>query len=218
MLPTFQNTALFQTALTHRSALNESDAKESNERLEFLGDAVLELAVTDFLYKRFPEATEGEMTAYRSALVKTTTLATISKELGIHTLLKLSKGEERSGGRENTGLLADLFEAVTGALYLDQGYEAAAHFIAENVFPKLSRVISGELYKDYKTTLQELVQSKGQGTPTYETIAENGPDHAKTFTVEVLVDGNALATGTGKSKQDASQAAAREALEEMKNP
>ncbi len=213
MLPPFQSDALFQTALTHRSALNETTAPESNERLEFLGDAVLELATTKFLYDRFPEATEGVMTSYRAALVKTTTLATVAKELGLHQLLKMSNGEERSGGRENQGLLADTFEAVLGALYLDQGYEACVLFLEKQLFPRFDGILKDETYKDYKTTLQELVQSRGSSTPTYSTVNETGPDHMKTFTVEVRVDGQPLGLGVGKSKQDASQAAAKQALE-----
>lgn len=217
MLPTLHNDALFQTALTHRSALNETTAKESNERLEFLGDAVIELIITEFLYAKFPESQEGVMTNYRAALVKTTTLAAVAKELGLDKILKMSKGEERSGGRENVGLLADTFEAVTGALYLDQGYTAAKDFVGTHLFHRVDQVLSGQLYKDYKTTLQELVQSQGKGTPVYNTVGESGPDHQKTFTVEVNVDGATLSNGTGKSKQDASQDAARRALEEMGN-
>jgi ribonuclease III len=215
MLPAFIRQDLLSTALTHRSALNESTARESNERLEFLGDAVLELVTTEFLYARFPTEPEGVLTSYRAALVKTTTLAIVAKELGLDKVLKISKGEERSGGRENIGLLADTFEAVAGALYLDQGYEIAKTFILTHVLSKVDQVVTQKLYKDYKTSLQELVQSKGKATPIYETIEESGPDHLKTFTVQVLVDAQALGTGTGRSKQDASQEAARAALEKI---
>ncbi|MEP7167391.1 MAG: ribonuclease III [Candidatus Woesebacteria bacterium] len=217
MLPTFIRQDLLSTALTHRSALNESTATESNERLEFLGDAVLELVTTEFLYAKFPSEPEGMLTSYRAALVKTTTLAVVAKELGLDQLLKISKGEERSGGRDNVGLLADTFEAFTGALYLDQGYEAAKVFISTNLLPKVDQVVTQKLYKDYKTSLQEQVQSQGQGTPIYETIEESGPDHLKVFTVQVLVDQNILGAGTGRNKQDASQEAARAALEKMKD-
>lgn len=215
MLPHFSSQDLLSTALTHKSALNESPATESNERLEFLGDAVLELVITEFLYAKFPKQQEGVLTSYRAALVKTTTLAVVARELGLHTMLKMSKGEERSGGRENSSLLADTFEAVVGALYLDQGYSACKDFIGKSLFHRADEVVTGKLYKDYKTTLQELIQAEGKSTPTYVTIAESGPDHQKTFTVEVRVDDSALGTGSGKSKQDASQDAARRALEEM---
>jgi len=215
MIPTFKDPALLSTALVHRSALNELHGSVSNERFEFLGDAVLELVTTVFLFEKFPDEPEGVLTSYRAALVKTTTLAVVAKELGLDKMLKMSKGEERSGGRENIGMLADTFEAVTGALYLDQGYDAAKEFISTSLLPRVTEIVSSKLYKDYKTNLQELVQSQGKSTPEYKTIDESGPDHLKTFTVEVHVDGTALGTGLGKSKQDASQEAARVALEKM---
>lgn len=216
MVPTFANPSLFETALIHRSALNETGAASSNERLEFLGDAVLELITTRWLYDRFPDEQEGTLTSFRAALVKTTTLSLVAKELGLDTLLKMSRGEERSGGRENQGLLADTFEAVTGALYLDQGLDKTREFLESNLFPHFDSILREETYKDYKTTLQELVQSKGSSTPLYRTVGESGPDHQKTFSIEVLVDGKVIGAGTGKSKQDASQDAARDALEKMR--
>lgn len=215
MLPTFHSLPLLHTAFTHRSALNESDMTESNERLEFLGDAVLELATTEFLYQTFPKANEGEMTSYRAALVKTTTLAQVALALGLDERLQMSKGEERSGGRQNQSLLADTFEAVLGALYLDQGYTSCVTFLAEHLFPRFDQILSENSYKDYKTTLQELVQSQGRGTPVYHTVREEGPDHLKVFTVEVHIDGQPLGSGEGKSKQDASQVAAQQALEKI---
>lgn len=217
MIPVFKNQSLLENALVHRSALNELHGSTSNERLEFLGDAVLELVTTVFLYERFPQEAEGVLTSYRAALVKTTTLATVTKELGLDKMLKMSKGEERSGGRENIGMLADTFEAVTGALYLDQGYDAARDFIAASLFPKVDEIIADKLYKDYKTNLQELVQSQGKSTPEYRTVEESGPDHLKVFTVQVMVGDDVLGSGAGKSKQDASQEAARVALERIKN-
>ncbi len=216
MIPTFRDPSLLENALIHRSALNELHGSTSNERLEFLGDAVLELVTTTFLYERFPNEQEGVLTSYRAALVKTTTLAIVAKELGLDAMLKMSKGEERSGGRENSGMLADTFEAVTGALYLDQGYDACKTFISASLLPKVDEIITSKLYKDYKTNLQELVQSQGKSTPQYQTTDESGPDHLKIFTVEVTVDGESLGQGEGKSKQDASQEAARVALEKMK--
>ncbi|MBP9700241.1 ribonuclease III [Candidatus Woesebacteria bacterium] len=217
MLPVFQSEDLYQTALVHRSFLNETDSTESNERLEFLGDAVLELATTQFLYAAYPNANEGVMTSYRAALVKTVTLAQVAKELGLDQELKMSKGEERSGGRENPSLLADTFEAVLGALYLDQGFDVCVTFLQDALFPRFDQILKDETYKDYKTTLQELVQAQGKSTPIYVTVNETGPDHLKTFTVEVRIDGEAIGSGVGKSKQDASQEAAKLALEKLGN-
>lgn len=215
MIPAFLDQSLFARACVHRSALNEQGVTESNERLEFLGDAVLELITTEYLYAQFPQEQEGVLTNYRAALVKTTTLAGVAKELGLDAAIRMSKGEERSGGRENVGLLADVFEAVCGALYLDQGYEAVKSFLTTHLFPKTQAMLAGELYKDYKTRLQELIQSKGQPTPLYETIQESGPDHLKVFTVAARVGEAVVGQGEGKNKQDASQAAAQDALEKM---
>ncbi|HCC84396.1 MAG TPA: ribonuclease III, partial [Candidatus Pacebacteria bacterium] len=162
-LPAFRQPQLLMTALSHRSSLNErssgTTAKESNERLEFLGDAVLELATTQFLYDRFPTEPEGVLTAYRSALVKTTTLAEVARELGLGEKLYLSKGEEATGGRANAGLLADVTEAVIGALYLDQGLEAVITFLKTHLFGKFDDILQQELYRDHKSQLQELVQA-----------------------------------------------------------
>jgi len=214
-LPTFQNPALLTNALTHRSALNEhlSTSLESNERLEFLGDAVLELATTKFLFAEMPDEQEGMLTAYRSALVKTTTLADVAIELGLGEQLFMSKGEEASGGRQNTGLLANTVEAVIGALYLDQGFDAAYAFIEKHIFPRLDEIKQKKLYKDAKSQLQEYVQSKGLAAPDYVVIEESGPDHDREFTVKVLIDGLEAGRGKGKSKQLAQQAAAQSVLE-----
>ncbi len=219
MLPNFNNSLLLETALTHRSALNEniSQAKESNERLEFLGDAILELATTEFLFEKFPKEPEGVLTAYRSALVKTTTLAEVALEIGLGEKLFMSKGEEATGGRNNPGLLADTTEAIIGAIYLDQGYEVVKSFLESNLFNKFDTIKEQKLYKDAKSQLQEVVQSKGFEAPIYEVIREEGPDHDKEFTVEVLVDGKPTGTGVGKSKQLAQQAAAQQALENLDN-
>lgn len=216
MLPKFNDQKLLITALSHRSSLNESSsgttAKESYERFEFLGDAVLELATTEFLFAEFPKDPEGILTAYRSSLVKTTTLAQVARELGLGEKMFMSKGEEATGGRENDGLLADVFEAVTGALYLDQGFEAVKEFLAEYLFPKFAEIKSKKLYRDSKSLLQEVVQAKGLPTPSYEVINEEGPDHDKTFTIEVRVNDKVVGQGVGKSKQLAQQEAASQAL------
>lgn len=214
MLPSFINQDLLTTALTHRSALNEhiSDSTESNERLEFLGDAVLELITTQFLFHTCPDDPEGVLTAYRSALVKTTTLAEVAAELGLGEQLYMSRGEEATGGRQNQGLLADTFEAVIGALFLDQGLEVVRRFLDDHLFPKFPTIRQQKLYRDAKSHLQELVQAQGHGTPDYQVIKEEGPDHDKQFTVEVKVSNKVVGSGVGKSKQLAQQAAAEEAL------
>ncbi|HOI05383.1 MAG TPA: ribonuclease III, partial [Candidatus Woesebacteria bacterium] len=191
MLPEFKNQDLLITALTHRSALNEKEqsgttASESNERLEFLGDAVLELASTIFLYHERPTDAEGMLTTYRSALVRTETLAELAKELGLDQRMYLSKGEEAGGGRDNPGLLADLLEAVIGALYLDQGFRVVQDFLGQVLFPKFSEILASKAYRDQKSLLQEVVQARSLPTPAYRVIKEEGPDHNKTFTVEVL--------------------------------
>lgn len=216
MLPQFRNQNLLITALTHRSALNEriSTSPESNERLEFLGDAVLELATTEFLFAQFPTKPEGELTAYRSALVKTTTLAEVATKLELGEKLLMSRGEEASGGRRNTSLLADTFEAVVGALYLDQGFEPATAFLKEHLFTHVEAMLAQKLYRDPKSQLQEAVQAQGFEAPAYEVVSEVGPDHDKLFTVTVLVAGRPSGTGTGKSKQLAQQEAAKKALEQ----
>ncbi|SRR5258708_2962458 len=215
-LPTFHNQDLLTTALTHRSALNEhlSTSSESNERLEFLGDAVLELITTKFLFSRLPHEQEGMLTAYRSALVKTTTLAAVSKSLNLGEKLFMSHGEEASGGRHNTGLLANALEAFIGGLYLDQGLDAVEVFLQEHLFPKFPEIQAKRLYKDAKSQLQELVQSKGMGAPEYIVIDESGPDHDRIFTVKVLIGNKEAGTGRGKSKQLAQQDAAQAVLEQ----
>jgi ribonuclease-3 len=178
-----------------------------------LGDAVLELVATEFLYSKFPNEPEGTLTAYRSALVKTTSLATVASKLGLGELLKLSKGEEATGGRSNPSLLADTLEAVIGAIYLDQGFAAATAFLEEHLFTSLDAILEHRLYKDPKSELQERVQAKGLDTPNYQVVSESGPDHNKEFKVSVYVGNSLAGSGFGKSKQQAQQAAAQEALQ-----
>ncbi len=219
-LPAFTNQQLLITALSHRSSLNEKSvsgttATESNERLEFLGDAVLELAVTEYLYAAYPTEPEGKMTAYRSALVKTTSLAEMARELELGKAMYMSKGEEATGGRQNESLLADTTEAVIGALYLDQGYDAVVKFLEKHLYPKFTEILKNKLYKDHKSLLQELVQAKGLPTPAYEVTQEVWPDHDKEFTVVVKIADAIKGTGMGKNKQQAQQQAALEALKEF---
>lgn len=212
-----KNQELLAQALTHRSFLNENqEASAHNERLEFLGDAVLELAVSKYLYENYPDKPEGELTAYRAALVKTGTLAKTAKTLDLGGQLRLSKGEELSGGRQNLSLLANTFEAVVGAIYLDQGFEAAYGFLGEHLFPQIGEIIKLKLFKDYKSSLQELVQAKGADSPIYVVKGESGPDHEKSFNVAVVVDGTEMGSGTGRSKQQAQQHAAKAALEKYR--
>jgi ribonuclease III len=209
-----KNPTLLEEALTHRSFLNENKlAQHHNERLEFLGDAVLELAVSEYLFAEFPDKPEGDLTAYRAALVRTTSLAETAATLGLGDNLKMSKGEELSGGRSNPSLLANTFEAILGALYLDRGYSEVVSFLAEHLFPKLTTIIRTKAFKDYKSSLQEIVQAQGHPSPEYIVLSEAGPDHDKSFTVAVKIAGKIVTHGTGKSKQTAQQMAARDALE-----
>jgi len=217
MLPKFKDELLLENAMTHRSALNEnvSQSNRSNERLEFLGDAVLELATTNFLYEEYPHEPEGVLTAYRSALVKTTTLAEVAAELNLGEKLYLSKGEEATGGRTNPVILADTTEALIGALYLDQGYEAVKKFLEQFLFGKFEQIKKDKSYRDAKSLLQETVQSQGHPAPVYQVLEEDGPDHDKQFKVEVLVSDKSAGTGSGKSKQAAQQEAASAALKKF---
>ncbi|MFZ1987468.1 MAG: ribonuclease III [Minisyncoccia bacterium] len=212
---TFKKLDLLVEALTHRSYLNEHrGAKQShNERLEFLGDAVLELASTRFLFDKFPLKPEGELTAYRAALVNTYSLAAVAEGLGINDMLLLSKGEARDTGRARQIILANAFEAILGALYLDQGYEAVDAFLAKHLFPKIDDVIQNRAWQDAKSRFQESAQDKKGITPLYKTISEVGPDHDKHFTVGVFLGEKEIAQGTGKSKQDAEQSAAQAGLD-----
>lgn len=210
----FSDKLLLETSVTHRSYLNEHrEIPEHNERLEFLGDAVLELIVSDYLYKEFLDRAEGELTSFRSALVRTDSLAESAKKLRIGEFLRLSKGEEDSGGREKDYLLANAFEAVLGAIYLDKGYEEAKNFIYRTLIPKLGEIVEYRLDIDNKTRIQELAQSEYKTTPTYEVINEEGPDHDKTFTVVVKIDDKIIGEGTGSSKQKAEERAAEVGIE-----
>jgi ribonuclease-3 len=213
-LPTFGNSALLVTALTHRSALNEksSSSTESNERLEFLGDAVLELIVTEFLYEKYPHHNEGDLTAYRSALVNAVTLGEVASSLGINDLMLLSKGEAKDAHRARSSILADAYEAVVGAIYLDQGYEVVRDFVAKTVLIKTDDIVRKGLHKDAKSLVQEKAQEKYSATPVYKVISEEGPDHDKLFSVAIYFAEEQIAEGKGKSKQEAETSAAREAL------
>ncbi|MBQ3296558.1 ribonuclease III [Candidatus Saccharibacteria bacterium] len=209
----FNDIGLLVTALTHRSYMNEHQktAREHNERLEYLGDAVLELVTSDFLYRNY-DYPEGVMTALRAALVRTESIGEAGKELGYEPLVRLSKGEQKGTERAHESILADCFEAVIGAIYLDQGYEVAREFIAKHILTKIDTVLKEESWRDPKSYMQELAQKNDGFTPTYRTLKEEGPDHNKTFTVGVYVDGNLRGTGVGHSKQEAQTEAAREGI------
>lgn len=213
---TFNDSELLRQAFTHRSYLNEHRGEVSthNERLEFLGDAVLELVVTHFLYEKFPTHPEGDLTAYRAALVNAVTLSEVASKIGMNDYLLLSKGEAKDTGRARGILLANAIEALIGAIYLDQGYDVAHTFIERHLFPKIDEIIQKKLWRDPKSTLQEKVQEVEGATPHYSVIRETGPDHDKQFIVGVYMRENLLAQGSGKSKQEAEQDAARNALEE----
>lgn len=212
----FTDQDLLQQVFIHRSYLNEhrSSGLEHNERLEFLGDAVLELVVTEYLYRTYPNP-EGELTTWRSALVKGETLADIAKELNFPEYILLSRGEIKSGGKHKNLLLANAFEALIGALYLDKGYEASAEFISRWVLSRLDNILENHLFIDPKSRLQEYTQQHFGHTPGYEVIEESGPDHAKEFTVEVRAGQKVLGRGTGSSKQGAQIAAAETALTQL---
>jgi ribonuclease III len=204
---------VYKTAFTHRSYLNEAtDAKESNERLEFLGDSVLSLIVSTILYHKRPGDAEGDLTNLRSYIVKTPSLSRASAELELGKHLRMSKGEELSGGRSNTQLLANTYEALLGAIYIDQGIEAATNFVIETLVPLFEEEIEKGPPKDAKSLLQEVTQEKTKQSPKYKILDTTGPDHAKIFTVGVFVQGNQIGSGTGLSKQVAEEAAAAEAL------
>lgn len=208
----FKDKKLFDLALTHRSWVNEhKGVRTSNERLEFLGDAVLEFIVSKELFKKFPDKEEGYLTALRANIVNTVSLAELAKKLKLGSILYLSKGEEESGGRTNPSLLADTVEAIIGAIFIDRGLLDAEKFISENLLSDLDKR-SEEPLKDSKSLLQERVQSQSLPAPKYQVIEESGPDHDKKFVIEVVVSGEVWGRGEGKSKSLAEQEAAKDAL------
>lgn len=215
-IPEINNKKLLEEALTHRSFLNEVKEKvPSNERLEFLGDSILSFVVSNYLFTKYPDFNEGKLTNLRSLLVNTKMLATLAKECDLGARLRLSKGEEESGGRNNQSLLADTFEAYIGALFIDQGIEAAKEFIMTTVIPEADEFLEKNMLKDPKSRFQEYVQSKKQGSPHYKVTLEEGPAHARKFTVGVYVNEELLGEGSGKSKQEAEEEAASNALQKL---
>ena len=215
-LPKLKNKKLFEEAFTHRSYLNEAKLKiASNERLEFLGDSIISFVVSNYLYSKYPDFDEGNLTNLRSLMVNTKSLSEIARELNMGQLLKLSKGEEESKGRENATLLENSFEAYVGALFLDQGMANVIKFLESSMFPKIQELVNKKAFKDPKSLLQEKVQAKKHSSPLYRVLKETGPAHAKTFRVGVFIDGKMLGEGSGRSKQIAEESAAQRALEAM---
>ncbi|MFQ5577693.1 MAG: ribonuclease III [Anaerolineae bacterium] len=216
---TFNDKTLLQRALTHRSYLNENPdyLLEDNERLEFLGDAVLDFITGEYLYHRFPEKREGELTSLRSALVRTETLAKFAQQIGLGRHLYLGRGEEESGGRNRPALLCGAFEALVGAIYLDQTLSRVTKFIIPLIKPEVKEILATQSYRDSKSLFQELAQGWRKITPIYKTIAEAGPDHAKEFIVGAYLDDACYGQGSGPNKQQAAQAAAQAALNRLQS-
>jgi ribonuclease III len=212
----FKDRKTLEIVFVHKSYINETSDKSlgHNERLEFLGDAVLELVVTEFLYKNYPHD-EGELTNWRSALVKGAHLATVAKELNLGEYLTLSHGEEKSGGREKNYILANTFEALLGAIYLEHGYEVSHEFIDKFLLIYLEEILEKNLHVDAKSQFQELAQAKEDTTPVYKLQEDHGPDHAKEFIMAAYIGERKIAEGRGSSKQKAEQRAAENALEEL---
>lgn len=211
----FKNKELLKQAFIHRSYLNENSGTglSHNERLEFLGDAVLELVTTEELFRRFSDKSEGELTAIRAAMVNTNSISEAATNLSMNDYLLLSKGEAKDTGKAREYILANTFEALIGAIYLDRGYEDAEKFIEKSLFTKIETIISKKLWRDSKSLVQEKAQEVLGVTPRYEVLEESGPDHDKNFAIGIFFGQNLAGKGTGKSKQEAEQSAARKALE-----
>lgn len=211
----FSNKKLLEQAFIHRSYINENSGLKisHNERLEFLGDAVLELSVTDYLYRAYPNCDEGELTAYRSALVNANIISEVAAGLNMNEYLLLSKGESKDTGKARSYILANTYEAYLGALYLDQGYSSCDMFIKNTLITRLDEIVKNKLWRDAKSLVQEKSQEYFNVTPAYKVIHESGPDHDKHFTIGIFFGNDRIAEGKGKSKQEAEQVAARNALE-----
>lgn len=213
---TFSNLYLLNRALTHRSFLNEHDEViGDNERLEFLGDAVLDFLVAAWLYKHYPEKAEGELTRLRSALVRTEQLAEFAKAINLGAAMRLGRGERQAGGAQRDVLLCATFEALIAAIYLEAGLPAVIDFVEPMLKPAAEQILMLQRDQDPKSQLQEFAQSRGLGTPQYRTTKAHGPEHAKTFEVEVLISGEVYGCGVGHSKQQAAKVAARDALDKL---
>ncbi|QHE52160.1 ribonuclease III [Pontibacillus sp. HMF3514] len=212
----FNNESLLEQAFTHSSYVNEHRTKEydDNERLEFLGDAVLELAISQYLYRKHPDMSEGELTKFRASIVCEASLVRFANDLNFSELIYLGKGEEMTGGRERPALLADVFEAFIGALYLDRDFQTVIRFLEEFVYPKIKKGAFSHAM-DYKSQLQEVVQREKNGVIEYEIVEEKGPAHNREFVAHVFIQGDRAGIGLGRTKKEAEQSAAKEALDEF---
>ncbi|MFQ5560782.1 MAG: ribonuclease III [Nitrospinota bacterium] len=214
----FKNPALLINSLTHKSYVNETSAcgLRDNERLEFFGDAVLGLVISDFLFHKMPKCSEGELSKIRAGVVSEASLASIAASLGIGPCLRLGHGEENSGGRSKNSLLANAFEALIAALYIDAGYDQTYEILTVLLENKIEGFKSDETLKDFKSAVQELVQVKKYSLPVYRLARETGPDHQKRFHMELVIDGEVCGYGYGRNKKEAEQMAAKDALEKRK--
>lgn len=210
----YNNITLLQRALTHSSYANESHTRD-NERLEFLGDSVLSVIVSDYIFNKMKDVDEGDLTKFRATLVCEQSLAEIAEKISLNELIFLGKGEERTGGRKRPSVISDAFEAVLASIYLDAGFAAAQKWLLNLMGERIEKVLSGEYYSDYKTTLQEIIQKDGKGSVSYKTIKEEGKEHDKQFTVQVIINGESKNIASGHSKKLAEQAAAKAAITEM---
>lgn len=211
----FKNTDLLRNALTHSSYINEGKSAqiENNERLEFLGDAMLDAVISDYLYKRLNRVEEGDLTKLRAVIVCERSLAAYGMKVSIGNYLRLGKGEENSGGRKRGSILADAMEAVIGAIYLDGGWDEVQDFVIRTFSNLIEDALSGKLHMDYKTEIQEKLQARGEAEISYVIEREEGPDHDKTFYANLIFQGNIIGSGSGRSKKEAEQHAAKQALE-----
>lgn len=210
----FKNQALLEEALTHKSYANDENTK-SYERLEFLGDSLLSIFISEYLFNIEPLLPEGELTRIRAAIVCESSLAECAKKLGLGEMIKFNRGEEMTGGRERTSIIADVVEAVIAAIYIDGGFEQAREFTIKNLEETIKNALSGKSYRDHKTALQEKVQGSTQAVIEYRLNSQEGPDHNKTFTTDVLIGGKVAGTGSGRTKKEAEQMAARAALNSL---
>ena len=214
----FNNISYLKNALTHTSYLNEHKyVRSSNERMEFLGDSVLSIIVSDYIFKKMENVNEGDLSKFRATLVCEQSLAEIAKKINLSELVFLGRGEEKMGGRRRPSIISDAFEAVLGAIYLDGGMDAARKWLLSLIEERILETLTGKLYRDYKTTLQEIVQRDGKSSVTYKTLSENGMEHNKSFEFQVFVNGEPKCKALGHSKKEAEQAAAKATIEKYYN-
>lgn len=212
----FKDKGIFRIALTHSSYANENHTRD-NERLEFLGDSVLSIIISEYIFKKMQDVDEGDLTKFRATLVCEQSLASVAEKIHLSELIFLGRGEERTGGRKRPSIISDAFEAVLAAIYLDSGLDTARKWLLGLMTERIEKVLAGEYYSDYKTTLQELIQKNGKGAVSYQTVSETGKEHNKQFTVQVIINDEPMNKGVGRSKKEAEQAAAKAALADLKH-